>query len=142
MRTPHFLRLAQIDETRSISGCRHGLVHLGWGRTTIRFTRDEFRRLADLLARPGRAGDFSSPSFMREGEFEITYQPENECKLRVGAVVLLLSPAEYRELEQGAREALKRLDEILSSGMWDREEPEEGSRDFWEPLRRSPFSDN
>jgi hypothetical protein len=133
------MRLAQIDETRSISGCRHGLVHLGWGRTTIRFSRDEFRRLAGLLA---HAGDSLSPSFMREGELEITYQPENECKVQVGAVVLLMSPAEYRELERGAREALERLDEILSSGMWDREEPEEGSQDFWEPLRRSPFSDN
>jgi len=139
MRTPHFMRLAQIDETRSISGCRHGLVNLGWGRTTIRFSRDEFRRLAALLA---RAGDSLGPSFQREGEIEITYHPEDECKVQAGAVALLLSPAEYRELERGAREALERLDEILSSGMWDREEPEEGSRDFWEPLRRSPFSDN
>jgi len=139
MRTPHFMRLAQIDETRSISGCRHGLVHLGWGRTTIRFSRDEFRRLAGILS---HAGDSLGPSFMREGELEITYQPENECKVQVGAVVLLLSPAEYRELERAARDAVARLDEILSSGIWDREEPEEGSRDFWEPLRRSPFSDN
>ncbi|HSJ55236.1 MAG TPA: hypothetical protein VLC52_15960 [Anaerolineae bacterium] len=139
MRTPHFLRLAQIDDTRSISGCRHGLVHLSWGRATIRFARDEFRRLAGLLA---RAGDSLSSSFLREGELEITYQPENECKVQAGAVVLLLSPDEYRELERAARDAVERLDEILSSGMWDQDEPEEGSRDFWEPLRRSPFSNN
>jgi len=139
MRTPHFMRLAQIDETRSISGCRHGLVHLSWGRTTIRFARDEFRQLAGLLS---RASDSLSPSFVREGELEITYQPENECRVQVEAVVLLLSPGEYRELERAARDALARLDEILSSGMWDREETEEGSQDFWEPLRRSPFSDN
>jgi len=139
MRTPHFMRLAQIDETRFISGCRHGLVHLSWRRATIRFARDEFRRLAGLLA---RAGDSLGSSFLREGELEVTFNPENECKLQAGAAVLLLSPAEYRELERAARDAVERLDEILSSGMWDREEPEEGSQDFWAPLRRSSFSDN
>jgi hypothetical protein len=139
MRTPHFLRLAQIDEARSISGCRHGLVHLSWGRVTIRFARDEFRRLAGLLA---RAGDSLNSSVRREGELEIAFQPEGECRVRAGAAVLLLSAAEYRELERLAREALDRLDEILRSGMWDREEPEEGSQDFWEPLRRNLFSDN
>jgi hypothetical protein len=139
MKTPHFLRLAQIDETRSISGCRHGLVHLSWGRATIRFARDEFRRLAGLLA---RAGDSLGSSFLREGELEITFHPQDECSVRAGAALLLLSPAEYRELERAAREAIERLDEILGSGMWDREEPAEGSQDFWEPLRRNPFSDN
>jgi hypothetical protein len=139
MRTPHFLRLAQIDETRSISGCRHGLVHLTWGRATIRFARDEFRRLAGLLA---RAGDSLGSSFLREGEMEITFQPEGECKLRAGAAVLLLSTSEYRDLERAAREAVERLDDILSSGMWDRQEPEEDSQDFWEPLRRNIFSEN
>jgi len=139
MRTPYFVRLAQLDETRSISGCRHGLVHLSWGRVTIRFARDEFRRLAGLLA---RAGDSLGSSFLRDGELEITFHPEGECHVRAGAAVLLLSPAEYRELEGAAREAVQRLDEILGSGMWDREEPEQGSQDFWEPLRRHLFSDN
>jgi len=139
MRTPHFLRLAQIDETRSINGCRHGLVHLSWGRVTIRFSRDEFRRLAGLLA---RAGDSLSSSIRRDGELEIVFHPEDECKVRAGAAALLLSTVEYRELERAAREAVERLDEILSSGMWDREEPAEGSQDFWEPLRRNLFSDN
>ncbi len=139
MRTPHFLRLAQIDETRSISACRHGMVHLSWGRATIRFARDEFRRLAGLLA---RAGDSLGSSIRRDGELEVVFHPEGECKVRAGAAVLLLTAVEYRELEQGAREAVERLDEILSSGMWDREEPEEGPHDFWEPLRRNLFSDN
>lgn len=139
MKTPHFLRLAQIDETRSISGCRHGLVHLTWGRVTIRFARDEFRRLAGLLA---RAGDSLGSSFLRDGELEITFHPEDECGVQAGAMALLLSPAEYRELERAAREAVARLDEILGSGMWDREEPEEEPQDFWEPLRRNPFSNN
>jgi hypothetical protein len=139
MRTPHFLRLAQIDETRSISGCRHGLVHLSWGRVTIRFARDEFRRLAGLLA---RAGDSLGSSFLREGELEIMFHPEDECTVRVGAAVLHLSTAEYRALERAAGEAVERLDDILSSGMWDREEPAEAPQDFWEPLRRNLFSEN
>ena len=139
MRTPHFLRLADIDETRSISGCRHGLVHLSWGRATIRFARDEFRRLAGLLA---RAADSLGASFLRDGELEVTFQPEDECRVRAGAAMLLLSPDEYHELERAARAAVQRLDEILGSGMWDRHEPEEASRDFWEPLRRNLFSEN
>lgn len=139
MRTPHFLRLAQIDEQRFISACRHGMVHLSWGRATIRFTRDEFRRLAAMLA---RARDTLGPSFVREGEIEITYRPAAECEIRVGAVVLLLSAAEYATIASAVQEGVQKLDDILSSGVWDRDGDEDAPQDFWEPLRRTPFSKN
>lgn len=140
MRTPHFVKLAEIDEIRSVSACRHGLVHLTWGRTTVRFSRDEFRRLAGLLA---RARDTLSPSVAGDPEMQVTYRPGENCEVRVGAVVLLLSADEYAELYQAAQEAVRRLDEILRSGMWDREEEgRDAPADFWEPLRRTPFSQN
>jgi hypothetical protein len=59
----------------------------------------------------------------------------------LGALVLLLSPAEFQEFVQANREAVRRLDEFLASGAWDSEE-EEPPEDFTEQLRKNPFSLN
>lgn len=139
MRAPHFIRLAQIDEQRFITACRHGLVHLTWGRITVRFRREEFQQLAGMVE---RAADGLPPVSLRVGEMCVTTRFEDDCELQIGSLALLLSPAEFEQFVQTAQEAAHRLDEILASGMWDREEPEEAPPDFLERLRRSPFSDN
>jgi len=139
MRTPHFVRLAEIDERRFITACRHGLIHLTWKRTTIRMTRDELWQLAGLLE---QASDALPPATKRAGELVITYRQDEDCEFQIGPLVLLLSPAEFQAFVKAAREATHRLDEILESGMWDDEEPEDEPSDFWEQLRRIPFSRN
>jgi hypothetical protein len=139
MRAPHFVRLAQIDDQRFITGCRHGLIHLTWGRTTIRFNRDEFRRVENLLA---RAASDLAPYSQRDGEFGVTYRSDDECELQFGPVVMLLPNQEFKELAHAAQEALNRLDRILASGAWDRPEPGEPETGFLERLRRNPFSPN
>jgi hypothetical protein len=139
MRIPRFLQLVQIDDQHFITACRHGLVHLTWGRATVRFSRDEFRRLAGLL---GRATDGLPPTSVRDGELRVTYQPEEDCEFRMGALVLLMSPPEFREFARVAGEAIQRLDKFLASGAWDREEAEDVPLDFSEQLRRNPFSLN
>jgi hypothetical protein len=139
MRTPHFLRLALINEQRFITACRHGLVHLTWERTTIRFSRDEFRQLSSLLQ---RAQDDMPPAFVREGQLCITCRLDEDCELQIGPLVLLLSPAEFDSFVEGARDAVCRLDEILASGIWDREEPDEPPPNLVEHFRQVPFSQN
>jgi hypothetical protein len=138
MRKPQFLRLAQIDDQHFITACRHGMVHLTWGRATVRLSGDEFRRLAALLA---RATDGLPPASVRDGEMQATCRREEVCEARLGALVLLLSPAEFQELAGASREAVLRLDKLLASGVWDQEE-EEAAPDFSEQLRRNPFSLN
>jgi hypothetical protein len=139
MRTPHYVRLAQIDEQRFIAGCRQGLVHLTWRRSTIRFSRDEFRRLANLME---RVASKMPPHPLRDGEFQATYRRNDECELRIGPLVMLLSCQDFEQLASAAREAIRRLDDILDSGAWDREEPEEPATSFLERLYRNPFSPN
>ena len=139
MRAPNFVRLAQIDDQGFISACRHGLVHLTWGRTTTRFTREEFRRLAGLL---DRAADALPPASAHDGELSVTCRLEGDCELRVGPLVLLLSPEEFQALAGAVREAAGRLAQILASGTWDAEEPEEDEPSFLERIRRNPFSLN
>ncbi|MGD2205394.1 MAG: hypothetical protein PVH17_01330 [Anaerolineae bacterium] len=139
MRVPHFLRLAQIDEQRFIMGCRNGIVHLTWGRITTRFTDEEFRRLVGLLE---RAADASPPTSLRDGNLWVTQQFENDWEVRMGALALLLSPAEFQELAQAAQQALERLAEILEAGVWDREEPEDRPFSLFEQSGRIPFSRN
>ena len=139
MRTPYFLRLAQIDDQHFITACRHGLVHLTWGRITVRFTRDEFRRMAGLLE---RIADTSPPTSVRSGELCITYRPDEDCEFQMDSLILLLSPTEFQEFVKATGEAIQSLDEILASGAWDHEEAEDSSPDFVTKIRRNPFSQN
>lgn len=139
MRAPSFLQLAKIDERRFITACRHGLVHVTWGRITLRFSRDEFRWIAGVLQ---RAVDAVPPSFFREGELRVTYRVDEDCELQVGSLSLLFPPTEFQALAQAARDAIRRLDQILASGVWDGKEEEEAPPGILEMLRRFSFSQN
>lgn len=139
MRAPHFVRLAEIDDHRFVTACRHGLVHLTWGRTTTRFSRDEFRRLVALLEQSAEA---PHPASLRDGNLGVTCRLDDECELRMGELVLLLSSVEYHEMLRAGRRAVDRLDEVLASGMWDRQEPDEPPPNPLERLGRGSFSEN
>jgi hypothetical protein len=139
MRTPHFLKLAQVDDQHFITGCRNGIIHLTWGRATTRFGTEEFRWLADVL---GRAAGAMSPASIRDGELRVTYRPEDDCEVQVGPLILLLCPPEFQEFLKAVQEAVARLDEILASGVWAKREPEDTPPGFLEQLRRIPFSRN
>lgn len=139
MRAPHFFRLAEIDERRFINACRHGLIHLTWIRITVRLTRDEFRRLAGLLA---RSADTLPPGTARDGSWLVTYSEDGDCELQLGSVKLAISPQDLRALAGAVQEAVEQLDEILESGIWDREEPEEAPLTIIEHFRQHRFSEN
>lgn len=139
MRAPHFVTLVQIDRQRFVSACRSGLVHVTWGRATLRFTWDEFRRLAGLLE---RAVAVPSPLFVRDEELSVACRPDDICELLVGPVALFLSSHEFGEFAQAVQEGVKHLDDVLNSGMWNQEETEETSPGFLEQLRRISFSRN
>jgi hypothetical protein len=139
MRAPHFLRLAEIDERRFINACRHGLVHLTWGRITVRLSRNEFRRLAGLLA---RSADTLPPGSARDGGMQVTCSLDEDCELQLGSLRLALSPDDFRALGRAVRQAVEQLDKILDAGMWDEGEPEDAPPTIIEHFRRHRFSEN
>jgi hypothetical protein len=139
MRAPHFFRLAEIDQRRFINACRHGLIHLTWSRITIRLSRDEFRRLAGLLARS--AGTLP-PSSARDGRMQVACSADGDCRIQLGSLRLDISPDDFRALSGAVQEALEQLDEILDSGIWDEEQPEDPPPTIVEHFRRHRFSDN
>jgi hypothetical protein len=139
MMMPNFVRLAQLDDQHFVTACRHGLIHLTWGRVTARLTREEFRQLVGMLQ---QAQATLSPASLRQGDLRITTRPDEECELQIGKLVLLLSPDQFEGLARIAQEALHRLDRILASGAWDKEEPAQAPPGFLEQFRRVPFSRN
>jgi len=139
MRVPHFVRLVEIDDQRFISACRHGLVHLTWGRATLRLLRDEFRSLANLLERVSEA---QAPASAHDGQIEVSARLDGDGELRVGSLVLLLSPEELRQFAKSAREAVIRMDRLLGSGMWSRDEEDTSKPESGTPFQRTPFSEN
>ena len=139
MRAPHFLRLAEIDERRFINACRHGLVHLTWSRITIRLSRDEFRRLAGLLA---RSADTLPPSSARDGRMQVTCSLDGNCELQLASLRLAFSLDDFLALARGVQEAVEQLDKILDAGMWDEKEPEDAPPTIIEHFRRNRFSEN
>ncbi len=139
MKMPYFLRLAQIDDQHFITACRHGLVHLTWGRITMRFTRDEFRRLARLLE---QTEDAIPPTSVRDGELRVTSRLDEDGELQIGPLVLLVSSDKFQELAQAMQAAVRRLDEILASGVWDKPDDEESPPNPLAQLGRVPFSRN
>ena len=138
MRAPFYITLAQIDRERTIATCRHGLVHLSWGRTTVRFTRDEFRRLAALLK---HASEAPPPVSLRDGGLRVCTRPAEDCELQIGALIWLLPQDEFQRLSSTVREAVKRLEDFLASGGW-KDEPDEPQASFFELLRKTYFSQN
>ena len=140
MKMPHFVRLAELDKQHFLTACRHGLVHMTWGRITLRLSRDEFRELASMLERA--TGDLPQRS-IRSGDLCVTYRPDEDCEFRAGPLALLLPPAEFEQFAQVAQEAARQLAKILASGAWDRVEPEdEQPGDSIELDKRNPFSRN
>ena len=139
MRAPHFIQLSRIDERRFITACRHGLVHVTWGRMTLRFSRDEFRLLVRLV---GRAADDRLPNTARDGALRVIFRVDEDCELRVGPLALLLPAAEFQAFLGAAREAVQRLDEILASGIWDKPAADEAPVGILEQLQRFSFSQN
>ncbi len=139
MRAPHFVMLAQKDQQRFASACRHGVVHLTWDRITIRFTKDEFEQLAGLLE---RVTDSLPPNPVRSGNLRVTARLDEECEIQMGSLVLLLSPTEFRGFAQVVAEAIDSLERFIASGIWDREEPEDTQPGFLEQIRQIPFSRN
>jgi hypothetical protein len=131
--------LAQIDEVRFISGCRSGVVHLTWERTTIRFAEDEFRRLADLLS---LACQSDPPASLWDGNLYITCRLDDDCELRLGSLVLLISSEELQDLGQAARQAVKRLDKITASGIWDEPDTQRPAINPFDLLGKPSFSQN
>jgi hypothetical protein len=138
MRTPHFVVLAQTDHQHSVRACRHGIVHLTWTRVTMRFSTEEFQRLAGLLSQIQEEAPLGS---IHNGSLRILSRPDEECEIRLGSWVLLLSPAEFREFSKLIKEASQSLQGILASGMWDEPEQEPPS-DALKQIRRNPFSKN
>jgi hypothetical protein len=138
MRAPHFVILAQIDPQHSISACRHGMVHLTWARITVRLSRDEFQRFAGLLQ---RATDNLPPSSVRDGNLWVTSRLDEDCEIRMGSLVLLLTPTDFQEFANLAQEAAKSLERILASRMWDGQEAE-SPPSFLEQIQQIRFSRN
>jgi hypothetical protein len=106
---------------------------------TLRFSRDEFRLLVKLV---GRAADERLPNTARDGALRVTCRVDEDCELRVGPLVLLLSPAEFQAFLGAAKEAMQRLDEILASGIWDKPAADESPPGILEQLQRFSFSQN
>lgn len=142
MRAPHFITLAQIDRAHFITACRHGVVHLTWGRTTMRFSHSEFERLASLVQ---QVADGPPPASAHDGELRVISRLDEDSELRVGPTVILLSPSEWRSLDKAIRTAARHLSAVLSSGAWDDPEAHEEREAPSNPLvqlRETRFSDN
>jgi hypothetical protein len=139
MRTPHFMTLAEIDREHFVSACRHGVVHLTWGRATLRLHRDELKRLATLL---DRASDSPPPTTVSSGRLRVTFREDEESEVQIQSLTLLLSPGGFWDLARATQEATERLDEILASGVWDEPEEQEDPPDPLQQLRRVTFSKN
>lgn len=145
MGTPQFVTLAQVDKQRFIAACRHGMVHVTWGRSTMRLSRDELRILATLLDRTASSQSAHSES---QGGLSITFRPGDATEIRHGTQsvswVLLLAPDPFRDFHQAVRESANRLEGILASGMWDKPEgdDDETPSSPLESLKRIPFSRN
>lgn len=139
MRLPHVLTLAQLDDQHSIAACRSGLVHLTWGRCTVRFSQDEFKRLAGLLA---KVTDEPAAASVSDGGLRITARPGDECECQFGPLILLLSSTEFLEFASTVQEAARSLRSLLSSGVWERDTHEDAPQGALQQSQRVPFSLN
>lgn len=140
MRTPQILRLAQIDDQHFVMACGHGLIHLTWGRATIRMSRDEFRHMGRLLEQAADESDPPAPT--TDHTMSMVNRADGMSELRFSSMALILAPAEFQSLCHMARLALTQLDAFLAAGFWERQPPEDSYPHIWETSQRTPFSIN
>ena len=138
MQKPFYITLAQLDPQHFIATCRNALVHVTWGRVTVRFTRDEFPRLARLLE---FANNARPPATFRDGAVVITTRPDEDNELQLGPLVLLLPRDEFQRFFQAVQDAARGLDQFLAQGGF-RDEPGEPEPGLLEQLKRPGFSRN
>lgn len=138
MQRQFFVTLAQLDPQHFVATCRNALVHVTWGRVTIRFTRDEFPRLARLFEFAAAA---RPPATFRDGAAIITTRPGEDAELQLGPLVLLLPRDEFQRFAQAVQDAARGLDQFLAQGGF-RDEPGEPEPGLLEQLRRPGFSRN
>ncbi len=136
MARPHFIQLAQYQNSGLITTCRHGVVHLTWLNLTVRLHEPDFRRLVRLLER-GTA--LSDPAPIHDGEMAAAFEGD-AYRVTVANMELILAPADFISLSRMAMEAGRRLEEIAGSEAWDEPEPIPWTR----PQELSPprFSSN
>jgi hypothetical protein len=137
---PRFTILSRIDDTRFISACPHGMVHLTWERLTLRLRVDEFEALALLL---GHAvpGNEHLPGSRAAGSLRLSYRPGDPPEVCIGVAALRLKMIELRQLAAAVEEARLRLGQIAASGEWDQPDPERPADPF-AGLKQNPFSVN
>ena len=105
MEHDHHTILASIDSRRYVSICAHGIVHITWGMTTLRFRPQDFAYLARVLdekaVRPDDA-PCQKPICMFSND-------ENKVTLRILEFGLFLSPPDFLLLVDMVVTALQRL---------------------------------
>jgi hypothetical protein len=131
--------LASIDRLRFITACRHGLIHLTWGRITLRLGRNEFRRMVRFL---DATATNPATAQVRDGEVRLTLRIDEESEFRVGAAVLLLAPNEFSAFVSLCRQARDELEKILASGVWDRDQVDDEPPDHLAQFKPDSFSKN
>ncbi len=139
MITGHFMPLASVDDHRTITICRHGVIHLNWWNLTLRFLPDRFAQIVDVLDH----GDQMLVSLGPWCDDDVCLETRDgrHYALTIGPVRLVLEAQEYRELTEMAHEAQERLESVLDSG-WLEEPEEEEPFNILETLTEMPFSQN
>jgi hypothetical protein len=84
----------------------------------------------------------ASPASVRGGGLRVTYRPDENCEVQIEALILLLPPRQFLDLARTTQDAARRLDEILSSGVWDEDDAEDAAPDIPGSIGRTPFSKN
>lgn len=139
MSGPRFTILARMDDLHFIAACPHGIAHLTWENTTLRFTLDEFQALAHLVERTIAA---QAPIVLTDGNLSVAWQPLDRCELQVGSAALRLAPADFRRLMAIVQEAKRCLDDLTASGKWTEPDRQGSPPDPFQALKQIPFSRN
>jgi hypothetical protein len=89
-----------------------------------------------------QVGGASSPASIRGGRLRVTYRRDDDCEVQIESLILLLSPGRFLELVHATQDGIRRLDEILSSGVWDEDDTQDAAPDIPGSIGRTPFSKN
>lgn len=93
--------IAYGSETRMISQCEHGTIHLIWEISTLRLSEAEFLFFAEFLERYGA----SEQSSVHEAWCMLECDPRQNRRLWIGQVGLVLDAVDFMELQALVKEA-------------------------------------
>jgi hypothetical protein len=87
-----YIYLAEMDASRFVTQCEHGVIHITWGHATLHLRRVDFARVAQLVK---VSASNNAPGRVYDGSCCVLQNEDGHFQLWIGNAGLYLPPVDF-----------------------------------------------